>query len=364
MATINQDEAYMKVALGLAQRGLGLVAPNPAVGCVIVNGGVVVGRGFTQKGGRPHAETEALKQAGERARGATAYVTLEPCSHTGVTGPCAQALIDAGIARVVAAIGDSDERVAGRGFAMLRQAGVEVEVGVCEREATLINRGFLNRVSLGRPAFTLKVASSIDGKIALENGDSQWITGSVARAYGHLLRARHDAILVGIGTVLADDPMLDCRLPGLEDRSPQRVILDSKLRIPMDSRLVATARQMPTLVLSETSDGDKISALRSAGVVVEVLSTLSDLSLVSNMLANQGITRVLVEGGGRVHASFLRAGITDRLLHFIGPKLLGGESIPMVGDLGLASLDEAPHLTCTSLRRLGTDILASYEKPE
>lgn len=364
MATTRQDEAYMKVALGLAQRGLGLVAPNPAVGCVIVKDGVIVGRGFTQHGGRPHAETEALAQAGDKAKGATAYVTLEPCSHTGQTGPCAQALIDAGVVRVVCAISDPDERVCGKGFAMLRDAGVTVETGICVAEARAINHGFLTKVGKGRPMFTLKIASSADGKIALANGDSQWITGSEARAYGHMLRARHDAILVGIGTVLADNPVLNCRLPGLEDRSPTRIVLDSSLRIPLESKLVATAGQIPTLVLCGQADEEKVNALRAVGVTVEMLDTLDDMIAIARRLAACGLTRVLVEGGGRVHASLLKAGLADRVLHFTAPKLLGSESMAMVGDLGLASLDHAPHLTCTSLRRLGADILASYEKPE
>ncbi len=234
------DARHMRHALMLAERALGTVAPNPAVGCVIVRDGIVVGRGWTQRGGRPHAEVVALQQAADAARGATAYVTLEPCAHIGQTPPCANALINAGISRVVGAVEDPDPRVSGRGFAMLREAGVVVVTDVLRDEAAALNAGFFLRMTGKRPLVTLKLAVSADNKIARAPGGDQWITGEEARRFGHFMRARHDAILVGIETALADDPELTCRIPGLEDRSPLRVVLDSGLRLPIDSKLVRT----------------------------------------------------------------------------------------------------------------------------
>src|SRR4051794_21716572 len=240
------DRRAMSAALALARRGLGNVWPNPAVGCVIVKDGRVVGRGWTQPGGRPHAETEAIARAGEAARGGTAYVTLEPCSHSGRTPPCAEALIAAGVSRVVASIEDPDPRVAGGGLTKLREAGIAVESGLCADQAEEINAGFLRRVRTGRPLVTLKLATSLDGRIATASGESRWITGPAARERTHLLRATHDAILVGTATVLADDPQLTCRLNGLEHRSPVRVALDRNLVIPPAARLVAEAGRVPT----------------------------------------------------------------------------------------------------------------------
>src|SRR5215475_6368773 len=238
----------MQAALALARRGLGAVWPNPAVGCVIVKDGRVVGRGWTQPGGRPHGETEALRRAGPAARGATAYVSLEPCCHWGRTPPCVDALIAAGIQRVVVALEDPDPRVAGGGLRRLRAAGLTVETGLCAAEAAEVNAGFLCHRSLGRPLVTLKLATSLDGRIATRRGESRWISGSLARDRAHALRASHDAITVGVQTVLADDPQLTCRLPGLNDRSPVRVVIDRHLRIPPAARLIADARQVSTWV--------------------------------------------------------------------------------------------------------------------
>ncbi|MGH7115700.1 MAG: bifunctional diaminohydroxyphosphoribosylaminopyrimidine deaminase/5-amino-6-(5-phosphoribosylamino)uracil reductase RibD, partial [Stellaceae bacterium] len=240
----------MRTALALARRGLGAVWPNPAVGCVIISQGRVVGRGWTQPGGRPHAETEALRRAGGAARDATAYVSLEPCCHWGRTPPCADALIKAGVRRVVIALEDPDPRVAGNGIARLRAAGLAVEIGPGAEDAAEINAGFLTRQRLGRPLVTLKLATSLDGRIATGSGESQWITGPPARQRAHLLRARHDAVMVGTGTVLADDPELTCRLPGLGHRSPLRVVLDRRLRIPRSAHVIADARQSPTWVFT------------------------------------------------------------------------------------------------------------------
>ena len=259
----------MRVALALAARGLGQVAPNPAVGCVIVRDDTIVGRGWTQPGGRPHAETEALLRAGRAAAGATAYVTLEPCSHHGRTPPCADGLIAVGVRRVVSALGDPDPRVSGRGLERLRAAGIEVTTGVCEAEAARLNRGFLMRVEEGRPLVLLKLATSLDGRLATHCGESKWITGDPARAFGHLLRHQHDAIMVGSGTVLADDPELTVRLPGLTARQPLRIIVDGRLRTPLTAKLVAQARTNPTLLITlADAQRPRRRAYEDAGVTV------------------------------------------------------------------------------------------------
>jgi diaminohydroxyphosphoribosylaminopyrimidine deaminase/5-amino-6-(5-phosphoribosylamino)uracil reductase len=359
------DLHHMRHALALAARGLGEVAPNPAVGCVIVKDGVVVGRGRTAKGGRPHAEPQALAMAGEAARGATAYVTLEPCSHHGHTPPCAKALIDAGVARIVVATGDPDMRVNGEGVAWLRMAGVDVTTGVCEQEAADLNAGFFLKVRHERPLVTLKIAQSLDGKIATATGESRWITGEAARDYGHLLRARHDAILVGVGTALADDPMLTCRLPGLEGHTPLRVVLDTRLRLTEWSKLAQTAADIPTLVYT-TAPGDKGGALESCGVrIVRVAKDAAGRPKIEAVLADlavRGMTRVLVEGGAAVHASFLNAGMADRLAVFSAPMLLGGSGLSAVDTLVALSLNEAPQFVMTARRKLGVDLLVTYAR--
>lgn len=349
------DARHMRHALMLAARALGTTAPNPAVGCVLLRDGVIVGRGWTQAGGRPHAEVMALARAGAAARGATAFVTLEPCAHTGKTPPCANALIDAGVARVVAALEDPDPRVAGRGFEMLRVAGVAVETGLLRDEAAALNAGFLLRVTQNRPLVSLKLAVSADGRIARAPGGDQWITGAEARRFGHLLRAQNDAILVGIGTVLADDPDLTCRIPGLEERSPLRVVLDSGLRLPRTSRLVSTTRQVPVAVFTTAAGGG--DGLRDAGVdVVHVVADAQgrpDLGAVLGALAARGLTRLLVEGGAEVEAAFIAHGLADRLEIFRSPVTVGegGQMAPEfpLGQYGIIRR-----------RGLGVDVLESY----
>jgi diaminohydroxyphosphoribosylaminopyrimidine deaminase/5-amino-6-(5-phosphoribosylamino)uracil reductase len=359
------DNSAMRAALGLARRGLGNVWPNPAVGCVIVNHGRVVGRGWTQPGGRPHAETEALARAGAAARGGTAYVTLEPCCHWGQTPPCADALIAAGIRRVVVAVEDPDRRVAGGGVARLRQAGLTVVTGVAEAEAAEINAGFFHRVRLGRPLVTLKLATSLDGRIATAAGESRWITGPAARQRAHLLRANHDAILVGTGTVLADDPQLTCRLPGLGERSPVRVVLDRQLRLPLAARLFAEARQVPTWVVAlPSADPAKQRALRDAGVeIIEGETDPAghlDLAAALRRLGERGLTRLLIEGGGQLAAALLRAGLVDRLVWLQAPLLLGGDGVPAVGALGFGALAEAPGFDRLSTETVGTDLMTTF----
>jgi diaminohydroxyphosphoribosylaminopyrimidine deaminase / 5-amino-6-(5-phosphoribosylamino)uracil reductase len=359
------DLRWMQTALALARRGLGGVWPNPAVGCVIVNEGRVVGRGWTQPGGRPHAETEALRRAGPAARGATAYVSLEPCCHWGQTPPCADALIATGVRRVVVALEDPDLRVAGNGIGRLRAAGLAVEVGLGAEEAAEINAGFLTRVSLCRPLVTLKLATSLDGRIATCSGESQWITGPPARERGHALRAAHDAIMVGTGTVIADDPQLTCRLPGLGHRSPVRVFLDRLLRASPSSRMVADARQTPTWVLTlRSGDPARIQALLAAGVaVIEVDPDPEgriDLAAALAALGERGITRLLVEGGAGLAAALLRARLVDRLAWLHAPLLIGGDGIPAIAALGGDRLADAARFKRLSMEPVGDDILTMF----
>jgi diaminohydroxyphosphoribosylaminopyrimidine deaminase/5-amino-6-(5-phosphoribosylamino)uracil reductase len=357
------DTGFMRHALRLAERGLGNVAPNPAVGCVIVSAqGQIVGRGWTQPGGRPHAETMALAQAGDAASGATAYVTLEPCSHHGMTPPCADALAAAQIARVVGAAVDPDPRVEGAGFARLESAGLRVTRGVLAADARALNLGFFKRIAEGRPLVALKIAQSSDGYVADAKSNSRWITSEAARRHGHLLRARYDAILVGIGTVLADDPQLTCRLPGLEPRSPLRLVLDSRLRLPLDSALVRTARDFPTLVLATSNAGG--DGLQAAGVELEIVPPdeygRPDVVAVLQALGKRGITRLLVEGGPSVHASLLNAGLADRLHIYRAPILLGGSGRKAISSAWSRDLDAAPRPDLIERLALGPDILESF----
>lgn len=352
----------MRGALGLARRGLGQVAPNPAVGCVIVRDSRIVGRGWTQPGGRPHAETEALQQAGGRARGATAYVTLEPCAHHGQTPPCADALVGAGIKRCVVALPDPDPRVSGQGIERLKAAGIDVLEGVLTREAERLNEGFLTLQRLGRPMLTLKLATTLDGKIATASGDSKWITGPQARRYGHLLRASHDAILTGIGTVLADDPMLDCRLEGLEHRSPKRVVMDSAFRLPPACQLARTAERDPILVLT----GGVAPGPASAAKGVEQIALASgadgrvEPGAALQALGERGITRVLAECGAELAASLLAADLVDRIAWFRAPSVMGGDGRGALGALGLEKAGDARRNVREATLPLGEDMLETY----
>jgi diaminohydroxyphosphoribosylaminopyrimidine deaminase / 5-amino-6-(5-phosphoribosylamino)uracil reductase len=359
------DLRWMRAAFALARRGLGNVWPNPAVGCVIVNQERVVGRGWTQPGGRPHAETEALRRAGTAARGATAYVSLEPCRHWGQTPPCADALINSGVRRVVVALEDPDPRVAGGGIRRLRDAGIEVETGLGAPEAAEINAGFLARQRRARPLVTLKLATSLDGRIAIASGESRWITGPPARAHGHLLRTRHDAIMVGTGTVLADNPQLTCRLPGLADRSPMRVVLDRKLRIPPTAHVIAGASQIRTWVLTlRSADLLRRGAFLARGVnLIETEPDAGgriDLVAALSALGERGVTRLLVEGGARLAAALLRLRLVDRLVWMHAPLLIGGDGIPAVGALGLAALVEAPGFERAATETAGDDVLTVF----
>ncbi len=366
MVSAAEDLAWMRAALSLARRGLGNVWPNPAVGCVIVRDGIAVGRGWTQPGGRPHAETEALARAGAAARGATAYVTLEPCCHWGRTPPCTDAMLAAGIARAVIALRDPDPRVNGEGIARLEAAGVAVTEGVAEAEAAFVNAGFVSRIRAGRPLVTLKLATTLDGRIAAANGESRWITGAEARRVAHLLRASHDAVLVGAGTAAADDPALTVRLPGAMPNArpgPVRVVADGRLRLPLTSILVATARETPTWILTRPgNDRARIGALAEAGcTVIEVPADPAtgqpDLAEGLRALSQRGITRVLAEGGGTLAASLLRADLVDRLAWFGAPAVLGGDAVPAIGGLGLPGIGAMPRFRRAGLTEAGVDLL-------
>jgi diaminohydroxyphosphoribosylaminopyrimidine deaminase/5-amino-6-(5-phosphoribosylamino)uracil reductase len=366
------DIAHMRAALSLAARGLGRVWPNPAVGCVLVgaggrSGGRIVGRGWTQPGGRPHAETEALRRAGAAARGSTAYVSLEPCSHHGVTPPCADALAAAGIARCVVATEDPDPRVRGQGLERLRAAGIAVTSGVLEEEAMELNAGFLSRVAKGRPLIALKIASTLDGRIALASGESRWITGEAARARVHLLRARHDAVLVGSGTARTDDPALTCRLAGLGDRRPVRIVLDRTLSLPTTAKLVATAATHPTwLVVGPDAAAARGAAYVAAGCeLIEAPSGRDgrfDLAAVMAELGRRGLTRVLIEGGSRLTAALLEADLVDRLLWFRNSGVIGGDGLPAAAPLGLTRLEAMPRFLRVGAENLGDDMLESYKR--
>jgi diaminohydroxyphosphoribosylaminopyrimidine deaminase/5-amino-6-(5-phosphoribosylamino)uracil reductase len=351
----------MAAALGLARRGLGATWPNPAVGCVLVQDGAEGGRGWTAPGGRPHAETRALIAAGPAARGATAYVTLEPCSHHGHTPPCADALIEAGNARAVVAVTDPDPRVNGSGIARLRAAGIAVREGVLAEPAAELLAGFFSRVLRNRPLVTLKLATTLDGRIATRTGESRWITGPEARRAAHALRGQHDAVMVGVGTVLADDPMLDCRLPGYAAAPAVRVVADSHLRTHLTARLIATAARLPTLVLHrEGADAARRLALEEAGVrTLEVGGSEAGIDLPQALaaLATAGLTSVLVEGGGRLAASLLRQRLVDRLAWFHAPAVMGGDGWPAAQAMGLAALADMPRFRRTAARPLGPDML-------
>jgi diaminohydroxyphosphoribosylaminopyrimidine deaminase/5-amino-6-(5-phosphoribosylamino)uracil reductase len=351
----------MGAALALGRRGLGRVWPNPAVGCVVVRGGHVLGRGWTQDGGRPHAEVMALARAGD-ARGATAFVTLEPCAHHGLTPPCAEALVAAGVARVVAATGDPDPRVAGRGFAILRAAGIEVAVGVRDAEARRDHAGFLLRVTAGRPFVTLKLAASLDGRIATAAGESRWITGPTARAAVHALRARHDAVVVGAGTARADDPLLTVRGMG-ERPQPVRAVLTSDLDLPFDGQLARTAREVPLWLLHGPEGAGRVASWEALGArCLLVPGGPRSLLAALRVLGGEGITRAFCEGGGEVAAGLLREGLADEVAAFGAGLALGSEGRAMVAALGLGRLAGAPRLRLVEVREVGGDVWATWRR--
>ena len=360
------DEDHMRAALALARRGLGQTAPNPSVGCVITQHGRVVGRGVTSAGGRPHAEINALAMAGEQAHGGTAYVTLEPCSFTGKSGPCTQALISAGISRVVVGAKDPHPNVNGAGLAQLRAAGLSVTEGVLERECQAVIAGFTSVQLTRRPLLRLKLASSLDGRIATSEGESKWITAEPARRAVHMMRARHDAVMVGVGTVLADDPDLTCRLEGLRATPLVRIVVDSHLRTPLLSRLVVGASDNPVWILHRNgADKLRCRALEQAGVKLLELPASSagvDLQIGMQRLAELGLTRVLAEGGGTLAAGLLRADLVDRLSWFHAPCVMGGDGFPAAQAFGVLALSQMPRFMPVASCRLGVDMLSHFTR--
>jgi diaminohydroxyphosphoribosylaminopyrimidine deaminase / 5-amino-6-(5-phosphoribosylamino)uracil reductase len=363
------DQRFMQLALMLGRRGQGRTWPNPAVGAVLVRDGVVVGRGWTQPGGRPHAEPEALRRAGDAARGATLYVTLEPCSHLGKSPPCADAIIAAGVARVVSAIEDPNPEVAGQGHARLRAAGIAVDIGPGAAEAAQDHAGHFRRVRDRRPHLILKLAVSSDDRIGAAGRRTVAISGDAARDRVHLLRTQCDAILVGIGTVLADDPLLTCRLPGMATRSPVRVVLDRRLRLPAASRLVKSARETPLWVMtSETAEAPAAVQIAAAGAQLIELpaAPLSqqglDLPAVLRELARRGITRLLVEGGARVASALVAADLVDEAWLLRSPEAIGADGVAALEGLPLTALTQSPTLRVRASERLGRDTLTIYER--
>lgn len=355
------DIKYMKIALELAQRAQGQTSPNPLVGCVLVDvKGDIVGKGYHHRAGEPHAEINALAEAKDRAYGATAYVTLEPCSHFGRTGPCCDALIRAGIKRVVAATVDPNPRVAGKGFAKLQAAGVEVTKGVLQEEAYRQNEVFFHWMVTGMPFVAMKYAMTIDGKIATASGDSKWITGDEARKYGHFLRGIYDCILVGKNTVLKDDPELTCRLS--EGKNPLRIILDSKLEIPLTAKVLADKKAPTIVVAAQNIAATKVNTFSElTGVeVIQVPMKNNKLSLraLLSELGKRKLTGILVEGGSQVHGAFLDENLVQRVYAFIAPKIIGGaQSLPPIGGFGKEKIAEGLALREIKVQYLGQDML-------
>ena len=356
------DERFMRLALALGRRNLGHTWPNPSVGAVIVKNGTVIARGWTQEGGRPHAEVEALRRAKKATQGATMYVSLEPCSHQGQTPPCADAIIRAGIARVVSAMEDPNPEVAGQGHERLRAKGIAVDIGVGAQEAQRIHAGHIMRVTKGRPHVTLKLAISADGKVGLAGRRPAVISGESARDRVFQIRAANDAILVGIGTVLSDDPQLTCRLPGMLDRSPVRVVLDEDLRVPLATSVVATVRETPTWVFtSRRASAIAEDILQQKGCKVFRVDEDDgrlDLNQILKALAEQGITRCLVEGGPTVASSFVAANLVDEAILVRGEKTIGDTGIDPLEGMPLEAM--TGRLTLRGSEKLATDTIEKF----
>ncbi|OQP06086.1 riboflavin biosynthesis protein RibD [Geobacillus sp. 46C-IIa] len=351
------DEYYMRLALDVAKAGIGQTSPNPAVGAVVVNGGMIVGLGAHLKAGEPHAEVHAIRMAGEKARGATVYVTLEPCSHYGKTPPCADLLIEAGVRRVVVATTDPNPLVAGKGIDKLRRAGIDVDVGILKEEADELNRMFFHYIATKTPFVTIKYACSLDGKIATAIGESKWITSNAAREDVHRLRAQHDAILVGVNTVMADNPKLTVRI-GEQRKNPLRIILDTNLHTPLDAHVVADKEAETWIITGDGVSREKMKAYERLGVrIVSMASARVDVGDVLRLLGEQRVTSLFVEGGSRVHDSFLRAGAVNEVVAYMAPKLIGGREAPTpIGGFGFSRLAEAMELDIRRVEMVGPDI--------
>ena len=360
------DVWHMTAALNLARQGLGRVSPNPSVGCVIVKEGHVVGRGRTADGGRPHAETVALKMAGKKARGATVYVSLEPCSHHGQTGPCAQALIDAKVAKVVVAIEDSDPRVRARGMEMLRDAGIEVVIGILEEKAHNLNKGFFLRHTEGRPLISLKTATTLDSKIATSSGESKWITGDLARQRAHLIRAQHDAIAVGVNTVMADNPSLTSRVTG-HTHNIIRIVFDTNLRLTGKEKIFKESGDNPVWIITGVDATDeKAKPLVNAGADIITVQTNNDghtdIKEAMSVLCEKGITRLLVEGGAGLMTSFMKADLFDMLYWFRAGSVFGADGRSAAQALGVENVSQKITLNHVEGMTLGDDVLDIYRR--
>ena len=358
------DETCMRRALELARMASGRTSPNPMVGAVVVRDGRVVGEGYHRRAGTPHAEVLALQQAGPLARGATLFVNLEPCAHQGRTPPCTRAIIEAGVRRVVAAMVDPNPLVGGKGLEELRQAGIQVDVGVLEKESMRLNEAFAKFITTRRPFVSMKCALSLDGKAATRSGESQWISGDESRARGHELRDRYDAIMVGVGTVIRDDPLLTTRLRVGEGRDPLRIIVDSRCRTPLEARVIKHRSRVPTVIATtEGSPRERREALRQSGAEVWVLRSRGERVDLQHLLEEMGkreIISVLLEGGPTLNAGALEAGIVDKLYFFIAPIIIGGREAPgPVGGEGAARLSAAARVTEVQVERLGEDLLVS-----
>jgi diaminohydroxyphosphoribosylaminopyrimidine deaminase / 5-amino-6-(5-phosphoribosylamino)uracil reductase len=363
---MNKDHYFMKMALDLAATAKGRTNPNPVVGAILVKDGVIVGSGLHRKAGEPHAEVHAFRMAGDHAKGATLYVTLEPCSHYGKTPPCANLVKESEVSRVVVAMQDPNPQVAGRGIGLLRDAGIEVEVGVLETEARLLNERFIHNMLTKTPFVISKVAMTLDGKIAAYNGHSKWITGEESRHNVHLLRNEVDAILVGIGTVLADDPMLTTRLES-GGKNPIRVVLDSELKTPLEAKITDCQETKTWIVTKEGVNPEKIQALEAKGIefiYVQKTDSGLDLSVLLQKLFEKGVTDLLVEGGSEVNGSFLRNGLINKFFVYVAPKILGGRGslTPFTGG-DVETMDQALDVSIHSIQHFGDDILiTAYPK--
>ncbi|MEW6593391.1 MAG: bifunctional diaminohydroxyphosphoribosylaminopyrimidine deaminase/5-amino-6-(5-phosphoribosylamino)uracil reductase RibD [Thermodesulfobacteriota bacterium] len=356
------DLDYMRLALREAKKGIGRTSPNPAVGAVVVKNGVVLGKGFHRKAGTPHAEVHALNAAGAKAKGATIYVTLEPCNHTGRTPPCTAAILKSGIRRVVIGMADPNPRVAGGGAEYLKRQGLTVASGVLEAECRRINRPFVKHSTTGLPWVIMKAGMSLDGRIATATGHSNWITGEKARHHVHRLRDRVDAILIGSGTAFTDDPSLTTRLPGGRGRDPLRVVLDSSLRLPATAKMLTQESPSRTMIFCGPQPAaKKVAALEAAGALVRPVALARDggldLKLVLRQMGSEGITSVLVEGGGTVHGALLRAGLVDEAKLFVAPIFIGSDGLPVVAGQGVTVVGQAPRLSEVRSRRFGDDVL-------
>lgn len=352
----------MKSAIVLARTGLGRTAPNPSVGSVIVKNGTIIARARTADRGRPHAETIALAKAADQAQGATLYVTLEPCAHYGKTPPCVDFIIKSGITRVVIGVSDPDPRVSGQSITKLEQAGISVSCGVLEDECTKVHKSFLTRINKKRPYVTLKTACTLDGRTACASGESQWITGALARRHVHTLRAKSDAILIGAGTVQADNPSLTTRLDGVAHKSV-RIVLDTNLRTPVSSKLVQTVNDAPLWIFYEKRSAGYDELVR-AGVELIETQSCQNLKSVLNTIASKGINQLLVEGGATIHGAFIKVGLCDDIMIYRAPSLLGESAKPLVSGLQIDKLSEKSSFTCIETRKLGADMLEVYERKE